>query len=290
MIKSIQLGRKVVGQYHPLKYFTWHGALAANTLQRFFSSNERISGLQVNPDSVGYSILPGGEYCMKRDPRTGENRKVLVERNFGSFWHMKDLKKTNNKPTLSNKNLIPETEASVFPTLENCLVLENDENITIPDFFLSDNRANDPSAQCTLVAISYKDYGAKLLESWTEPFEEYFGIGQRRARVMRLFITEGYFTKALLSGVLKQTIRSNTPQELHSQTLLRFGSDGLLEFNDTLRMHNTLTGYVFLLDGLGRVRICGSGGASEDEASQLIQFARQLTPKLRQKGKSPPIL
>lgn len=224
---------------------------------------------------------------MKRDPRTGENRKVLVERNFGSFWHMKDLKKTNNKPTLSNTSLIPETEANVFPSIQDCLVLENDENVILPDFFLSDNRANDPSAQCTLVSISYKDYGAKLLESWTEPFEDFFGVGQRRARAMRLFITEGYFTKALLSGVLKQSIRSNTRQELHSQTLLRFGSDGLLGFNDTLRMHNTLTGYVFLLDGLGRVRFAGSGEASEEEARQLIQFARQLTPKLRRKGMSP---
>jgi len=238
----------------------------------------------VNPESVGDSILPGGEYCIKRDPRTEKDRRVLLERKYGFLWMMADLAKTKSKPTFSNTALIPETEAEVFPTFGDCCEMENDEDVILPEYFLRDNRANDPSAQCTLVAISYKDHGNKLLKSWTEPFEQFYGVGQNRAKVMRLFITEGGFMKFLLVGVQKRSIRSNTNPELLSQTLVRFGSDGILQLNDALRMHNTLTGYVFLLDGLGRVRFAGSGEASENEVQNLIKFAKELTPKLRKEN------
>mmetsp|Transcript_23011 Transcript_23011/g.26263 ORF Transcript_23011/g.26263 Transcript_23011/m.26263 type:complete len:297 (-) Transcript_23011:58-948(-) len=252
-------------------------------LHRHFSANEsnnRLWGIKVNPESIGNSILPGGEYCLKHDPRTHADRRVRVEHNYGYFWMVSDLAKTKNKPIVSNKTIIPETEAESFPTLINCQEMKNDEDIVLPDYFLRDNRANDPSAQCTLVAISYKDHGQKLLKSWTEPFEQFYGSSQNRAKVMSLFITEGDFTAFLLASMQKRTIRSKTDPKLLSRTLVRFGSSGLLEFNDALRMHNMLTGYVYLLDGLGRVRFAGSGEASEKEVQNLIKFAKTITPKL----------
>jgi mitochondrial ATPase complex subunit ATP10 len=71
-------------------------------------------------------------------------------------------------------------------------------------------------------------------------------------------------------------VRNNTPVEQHDTTLICLRKD-LEDFRDALRIHNVMCGYVFLLDGIGRVRFAGSGEASEEEANRLIQFARDLT-------------
>lgn len=46
---------------------------------------------------------------------------------------------------------------------------------------------------------------------------------------------------------------------------------------DILRMHNIYTGYVFLVDGIGRVRWAGSGEGSDEEVEKMIEFAKLLT-------------
>lgn len=56
-----------------------------------------------------------------------------------------------------------------------------------------------------------------------------------------------------------------------------FGTD-VDEFRDVLRMHNLMTGYVFLVDDLGRVRFAGSGPATDEDVAKVIQFAKDLTP------------
>jgi ATPase complex subunit ATP10 len=81
--------------------------------------------------------------------------------------------------------------------------------------------------------------------------------------------------------LLSRSARSNTPPQQQSTTLLHYGSaESLSTFKDTLRMHNTLTGYVYLLDGLGRVRFAGSGSASHEEVNRVIAFAKEITPLL----------
>ena len=147
--------------------------------------------------------------------------------------------------------------------------------------------ANDATAQCTLVAISFKHFGYQMLASWTEPFQEAFQ-GNGRVEVVTLSITEGWFLSTFLSSFLTQGARRNTPPERLGETLMYYGNeDALADFRDTLRMHNTLTGFVYLLDGLGRVRFAGSGTASQEESEQLIEFAKELTPKLKSINQKP---
>lgn len=42
-------------------------------------------------------------------------------------------------------------------------------------------------------------------------------------------------------------------------------------------MHNIYTAYVYLVDGIGRVRWAGSGKGSDEEVEKMIGFARELT-------------
>lgn len=234
---------------------------------------DRHSGIVMHPDSISKEILPGN---FIRKQQSQQNR--YTELVHGYFWMVKDLRRTNSKPILSNSSLISEGICKPFPALHGLTTLAG-EKVDIPDFFCRKNRSGDPKAQCTLVAISFRDYGYQLLKSWIGPFEEAMK-GKDRVEVIQLNLSEGWFNKWVLGVLIHSSMKRNTPVECHDRTLLYFGSN-LLDFRDCLRMHNVMTGYVFLLDGLGRVRYAGSGEASEEEMKQLIQFARELTPLLK---------
>ena len=136
--------------------------------------------------------------------------------------------------------------------------------------------SKDATAQCTLVAISCKDFGARLLTSWTKPFADTLRHGKDAARyeIVRITISEGRIAK-LLSPFIVSGTKKNVPESDHASTLLFYGDAE--EMRDILRMHNIYTGYVFLVDGIGRVRWAGSGEGSEDEVMSMIQFAKELT-------------
>lgn len=242
-------------------------------------SDNRIKDIQVNPDSVGSQIKPGN-LMDKFYKKTGNTRTLPVELALGYFWMIEDLRKCANKPTLSNPKLISAATAQAFPTLTTNGIIKTltGDAVELPAFFLRKNRSQDETAQSTLVAVSCRDYGFQHTKTWTTPFRQAFDKHEERVEVVHLHLTEGWFTSTfLLQSLIQRTIKNNTPTEDHETTLLCFGKD-LEDFRDSLRIHNVMTGYVFLLDGLGRVRFAGSGEASEEEVQRVIQFANQLTP------------
>jgi ATPase complex subunit ATP10 len=253
--------------------------LSAAPLLRLFST--RIKDIQMNPKGLGNKILPGNVVVKKvRD----EERHILAERAMGNFWMMKDLRETDGKPIVTNTTLIQESDAQVFPPLGQWITLEAGSQAVyqVPEFFLRNNRADDAKAQCTLATVVFKQYGAQMLDTWTEPFQSAFQ-GNNRVEIVHLNITEGWFLSKL-QRFLTRSARKHTPEERWPTTLLHYASNtddpDLANFKDTLRIHNTLTAYLYLLDGLGRVRCAASGKASPEEADSLIQFAKDLTPLL----------
>jgi hypothetical protein len=69
--------------------------------------------------------------------------------------------------------------------------------------------------------------------------------------------------------------------------LLHYGSaDSFSTFKDTLCMHNTLMGYVYLLNGLGCVWFAGASSASHEEVNCIIAFAKEITPLLNSTKRS----
>lgn len=281
---STGTARLVRGSYHVATQ-RWNGCsggcLSRNlsAAQKYLFSTERIHDIEMNPNGLGNKILPGNVVIKQvRD----EERKIIAERALGNFWMMQDLNKTDNKPIITNETLISEERAQLFPPLKDWTTLEEGTQViqTVPDFFLRNNRAEDAKAQCTLVAICFKQFGAQMLPTWTIPFQDAFQ-GNNRIEVVHLNITEGWFLSKL-SGYLTSSARKHTPKEQWATTLLHYASDTddpeLATFKDTLRMHNTLTAYVYLLDGLGRVRCAASGRALREEADRMISFANDLTP------------
>jgi len=273
----------------------------------------RHFGIELHPDSISREILPGN-YVVKKSRYGGRRRRSLsgsgtdrtepeklryTELVYGYFWMLKDLRRSDEKPILSNRELIPENIAKVFPPLGGLQPLSApilsssspwSERLRVPDHFLRKNRSRDPTAQCTLVAVAYRDYGYQLLSQWIEPFERELTSRSEtgdRIEIFRLNISEGFLNRWVLRGVIHGLMKRNTPEEDRDNTLLYFGGGGsppeIETFRDALRMHNVMTGYVFLLDGLGRVRFAGSGPATDGETERLIGFANELLAPERPK-------
>uniref|UniRef100_A0A7S1BRD1 Mitochondrial ATPase complex subunit ATP10 n=1 Tax=Corethron hystrix TaxID=216773 RepID=A0A7S1BRD1_9STRA len=245
-----------------------------------------IPSIIVNPNSRVSEIMPGG-MIMKENLGVMKEKRVDLE--YGHFWMMKDIRDCNSKPLLSNPQLISSSEALPFPSLYNCTTLSGVTNLSLTD------RLRSPSSGsygCTLVAISFKQYGFEMLPSWIGPFERVFNeenenLSQRRKKhrrsaisvrpnIVQIAISEGGILR-LLSSIVTNSMRRNVPQHLHDNTLLHFGDGedvGILR--DVLRMHNDLPGYVVLVDGKGRVRWMGSGLPEEEEIDILVGCARNL--------------
>jgi len=235
---------------------------------------QRNKNIIMHPEGHGKKILPGN-FVIKKNPRTGVEKKVMLEFALGYFWALKELSLTDKKPILSNETLIPAAEAEKFPSLKECVNLQ-EEVVDIPDFFTRNNRSKDANVQCTLVAISCKEFGALLLPSWTEPFDKALRNGKDadRFEVVRITINEGRIAKLLSPFILSGT-KKKVPEKDHTNTLLYYGDAE--EMRDILRMHNIYTGYVYLVDGIGRVRWAGSGEGSDEEVQSMIKIAKELT-------------
>lgn len=242
---------------------------------------KRHKGIIMNPLGLAKEILPNN-YVVKTNQKTGVKKMMALERSLGYFWYIKDLKDTNNKSILSNEELISVEDAQVFPALnelqDSSLQTLSGENVRLPDFFTRNNRSRDPSAHCTLVAISFNEHGNRMLPSWTEPVLHAFRNETNRVRVNWLSCNEGT-TLRLLKYFIARGFHKAVPDDRKNNVMLFFGKcPGL---RDALRMHNDKTGYVFLLDGVGRVRFGASGQAENNELKLLMKHVKSITPGLK---------
>lgn len=235
------------------------------------SSSHRHGGIQMHPDSISGQILPGGTHVERNTIRGGTSRKY-VEMAYGYFWMLKDMRQSDEKPIQSS--VIAEDHAKVFPNLHGLTSLAG-TTVDLPEYALRQNRSRDPKAQTTLIVVSFRDFGYQLLSSWIEPYENSI-VDKSRNEVLQLTISEGYLNKWLKSP-LESLMRRNTPEQHWDRTLTYFGNDADISLaRDSLRMHNSMTGYVFILDGVGRVRYAGSGRATDEEAQEMVQLALSL--------------
>ena len=233
------------------------------SLLRHFSTG-RHEGILMNPEGLSRKILPGN--LVEQVTASGTTRQRYVELVHGYFWMVKDLRQTDEKPILPS--WIPSKEAKVFPTITNLTSLSGNR-VDFPDALLQSNRSSDPSAQCTLVLICFRDFGYQMLDSWAKVVPP-----SPRLQTVRLNVSEGWMNRWILQAPLTSLMRRNTPEELQDSTYVFFGNAD--DFRDDLRMHNLLTGYAFLLDGQGRVRFAASGSATDDEAQLLQKAVRKI--------------
>lgn len=202
---------------------------------------------------------------------------------------LRDLRQTDERPIQSTDTLIPEAEAKVFPQITGvtCLAARasnnNDENsnITLPDHWLRHNRSRDPAAQVTVLGLAFRDYGSQMLHDWLTPLQQQHTNSNQftypdRVETVRLHLTEGYVSKYLLQPLVTASMRRNTPTAELPSTYIHFAADLNATVRDPIRAHNLMTAYVYLLDGLGRVRWAASGPASDEEVTRLRGLIQEI--------------
>jgi mitochondrial ATPase complex subunit ATP10 len=232
----------------------------------------RHHGVIVHPESIAGKILPGN--VVLRTTRDGLQKLRITEMEYGNFWMIKDLRQTGEKPILSNESLIDERDAKLFPIIKGAMSLSG-VSVDFPSHCIRKNRSRDAEAQCTLLAISFRDFGFQQLPSWIDPFNVAFGSNDR-VEVLKINVANGWFDRYFLRPIITALTKRNTDPKEYDNNFLYYGNTDQL--CDALRMRNVLAGYVFLLDGLGRVRFAGSGIATEKDVNSLVSLTKKLTP------------
>ena len=224
---------------------------------------------------------------------------------------LRDLRQTNEKPIQTNTQLIPESDARVFPRIKGVHCLDphhptnhhptssadnnnnnnNQTGITIPDYWLRKNRTADPAAQCTVVGMAFRDYGYQMLDAWLTPLQQQQSQSWDRVETVKLLLNEGYVSKYLLQGIVTRSMRAHTKPDQLAHTWIYF--DAGQQFNttvrDPIRAHNFMTAYIYLLDGVGRVRFAASGPPTDETDVQVLQNLMQqiLQPTLQHQQQHP---
>jgi hypothetical protein len=153
-------------------------------------ARHRHHGILMHPDSISHLILPPGN-VVRRTTRRGKVQNQYIELEYGYFWMIKDLKRSHEKPIVSNETLIPTRLAKPFPLLPGCKSLTGEKVDLGADYITRRNRSGDAAAQCTLVAISFRDFGFRQLPT---------------VRMVHIYIYHCWFLLLLLQHYLLRTI------------------------------------------------------------------------------------
>jgi hypothetical protein len=138
-------------------------------------ARHRHHGILMHPDSISHLILPPGN-VVRRTTRRGKVQNQYIELEYGYFWMIKDLKRSHEKPIVSNETLIPTRLAKPFPLLPGCKSLTGEKVDIGADYITRRNRSGDAAAQCTLVAISFRDFGFRQLPTVRMVYNVYVSL------------------------------------------------------------------------------------------------------------------
>uniref|UniRef100_A0A0A9DR25 Uncharacterized protein n=1 Tax=Arundo donax TaxID=35708 RepID=A0A0A9DR25_ARUDO len=186
----------------------------------------------------------------------------------GYFADISEIRKNAGKIAAASKVIIPEDAAVKFPDL----AVESPDGrvlhlpLAAPPSQDVDHEAGDtmvPAA--SLVCLSFRASSQKMAESWSLPFLDAFGAAKNIHVYEVSFIDSWLLSSSPVRRVcLKVMRKSNNPNR---HVVYAFGDH--YDFRKKLQILNLLTGYICLVDRLGRIRWQGFGSATPEELSSL---------------------
>ncbi|KAK3140595.1 hypothetical protein QOZ80_5AG0403060 [Eleusine coracana subsp. coracana] len=210
-----------------------------------------------------------------KDAIEKEKARLKDEMSRGYFADIAEIRKNSGKIAAASKVIIPEGDAVKFPDLavespdgsSLCLPLvapspegddHGDGGVAVPD--------------ASLVCLSFRASSQKMAESWSLPFLDAFGAPNNIPVYEVSFIDSWLLSSSPVRRLfLKVMKKSNNPQR---HVVYAFGDN--YDFRKNLQILNLLTGYIYLVDRLGRIRWQGFGSATEEELSSLTTCASIL--------------
>ncbi|TVU17300.1 hypothetical protein EJB05_33321 [Eragrostis curvula] len=230
-----------------------------------------------------------------------EKARLTDEMSRGYFADIAEIRKNSGKIAEASKVIIPEVDAVKFPDL----AVESPDgggSLRLP-LVAPSPEGNDHEAGSTevpdasLVCLSFRASSQKMVESWSLPFLDAFGAS-KNIPIYEVPMINGscalHYFKPYLKGkyvmfqvsfidswllssspvrlaFLKVMRKSNNPRR---HVVYAFGDH--YDFRKQLQILNLLTGYIYLVDRLGRIRWRGFGSATQEELSSLTACTSSL--------------
>ncbi|GAB4821697.1 hypothetical protein N2152v2_008743 [Parachlorella kessleri] len=230
-----------------------------------------------------------GTQVFSKEKRDERRKKLKEEMERGYFDDFKDFRDRKGKVFLASERLMPASQARLFPQIQ---VLQPDgTKACFPQPAISGGGSSSssgggsPGESASLVCIAFRAGAQEMLEAWAVPFSQRFQ-GKPGIRVIELSLVESVvmsvwpFKQAILRGGSKGQGKYQLPVEY----LYHFGETEALRA--ALHMTNRLTGYVYLVDGQGRVRWQGSGSPGQEELQHLLRCGGELLTQQQVAGAS----
>ncbi|KAL6537972.1 hypothetical protein OROHE_012259 [Orobanche hederae] len=175
---------------------------------------------------------------------------------------------------LANKIIIPAMAAVKFPTLD---VNYSDGSVLKLPITSDGNDVNvftSDIPKASLMCLSFRASSQPMVDSWSVPFLNSFGHSTDVRLYEVSFIDSWLLTRGPIKKLLLKIMRKSNPDGKQQHVVYSFGDH--YYFRKELKILNLLTGYIFLLDKLGRIRWQGFGLATEDEVSSLLSCTSLL--------------
>uniref|UniRef100_A0A0D9WDD2 Uncharacterized protein n=1 Tax=Leersia perrieri TaxID=77586 RepID=A0A0D9WDD2_9ORYZ len=286
---------------------------AAGMLRRAAGAGDGAGGSSL----AARAVFARGFFDFKVDPSKVEKKekdkaRLKDEMSRSYFADISEIRDNAGKLAKANKILIPEIAAVKFPGLSvefpdgralNLPLVATPQNNDPQDGNAVDAQNDDRKAgdmavpDASLVCLSFRASSQNMAESWSQPFLDAFSsAGNIQVYeptppgyppggdypVMALgrgnlvsFIDSWLFSSSPLKGLfIKMMRKSNNPQR---NIVYSFGDH--YYFRKGLNIRNLLTGYIYLVDRLGRVRWQGFGSATQEELSSLTACTSILLDK-----------
>ncbi|KAI3450649.1 hypothetical protein Pfo_007314 [Paulownia fortunei] len=213
-----------------------------------------------------------------KDAIEKERARLKDEMSRGYFADMSEMKQNGGKIAIANKIIIPAMAAVKFPTLE--VNYSDGSSLKLPITSDRDdaNGSKSDIPKASLLCLSFRASSQPMVDSWSSLFLNTFGHSSDVLLYEVSFIDSWLLTRSPIKKLLLKIMRKPKPGEkqdvLQRQIVYSFGDH--YYFRKELKILNLLTGYIFLLDKLGRIRWQGFGLATQDELSSLLSCTSLL--------------
>nr|AKM76483.1 AT1G08220-like protein [Francoa sonchifolia] len=209
-----------------------------------------------------------------------ERARLADEMNRGYFADISELKQHGGKIAMANKIIIPAMAAVKFPAIE--VSYSDGKMLKMPITSDGSMMNADTSAiskpKASLICLSFRASSQAMIDSWSTPFLDAFSDAKNIELYEVSFIDSWILCRSPIKRLLLRTMRKSNYQGkndgLQRQVVYSFGDH--YYFRKELKILNLLTGYILLLDELGRIRWQGFGLATEDELSSLVSCTSLL--------------
>uniref|UniRef100_A0A0D9WDD3 Uncharacterized protein n=1 Tax=Leersia perrieri TaxID=77586 RepID=A0A0D9WDD3_9ORYZ len=264
---------------------------AAGMLRRAAGAGDGAGGSSL----AARAVFARGFFDFKVDPSKVEKKekdkaRLKDEMSRSYFADISEIRDNAGKLAKANKILIPEIAAVKFPGLSvefpdgralNLPLVATPQNNDPQDGNAVDAQNDDRKAgdmavpDASLVCLSFRASSQNMAESWSQPFLDAFSSAGNIQVYEVSFIDSWLFSSSPLKGLfIKMMRKSNNPQR---NIVYSFGDH--YYFRKGLNIRNLLTGYIYLVDRLGRVRWQGFGSATQEELSSLTACTSILLDK-----------